>query len=179
VTTRDRGFTLIELIVAAAVLIVALGVTLKVADSSAKAGGASVARTAAIDAAELTAGRLVLELKQSSTDLNVPGIRRYWILPDGVRFQRVVGIGTSGTTFGQQVWSPEIEFTYDAAARTINRTQAGGTPQEIARGITGFSVRATSDGELVVTVSAARRATDGAQVTVRREHRVMPRNRAA
>jgi len=175
----EAGFTIPELALAGALLLVVLGGTLRVVDSSARAGGASVARTAAIDAAEVVADRLVTELRQSSSDTTLPGVRRYTIVGNGVRFQRVVGVATDPGTFGQQVWSPEIAYLFDPSTGTVRRSEGAAEPRVLAEGITAFSVRATGGGELVVAVGAWQRDGTGNSIAVTRERRVTPRNRAS
>lgn len=175
----DRGFTLLELTVALALTVTALLGTLRVIDASDESSRASRARSDAIDAADDATARLVAELIQSSADLSNPSVRRYWILADGVRFQRVVGVDTSPTGFGRQLWSEPIEYTLDAASGELRRREGTGAPRAVATGISRFAARATATGELVVAVAAVRRIPGGRTVEVSRERRVTPRNRAS
>jgi len=174
----DRGFTLVELTVALAVMVAALLGTLRAFDTSAESSRASRARSDAIDATDEAAARLAAELLQSSADLSNPSVRRYWILADGVRFQRVVGVDTSAVGFGRQLWSEPIEYTLDAASGELRRREGATAPRTIATGISRFVARATATGEIVVSVAALRRAPGGRTVEVLRERRVTPRSRA-
>ena len=171
-----QGFTLLEVAIATTLLTVVLGASMRMIDSSAKASNVHRVRARAINVADETMDRLVLELSQTAGG-NAGGLgAKYTLEPDGVRFQRVVGIGIAGGGFGDQIWSEEIRFHWDRDTELVTRQVGADEPTVIARGITGFSCSQNAEGQFVCTATCTRRAPSGELLVIERTLRATPLN---
>lgn len=171
-----QGFTLLEVAIATTLLAVVLGATMRMIDSSAKASNVHRVRARAINVADETIDRLVVELSQTAEG-NVAGLgTKYTLEPDGVRFQRVTGVGTDSVGFGQPVWSEEIRFRWDRDTELVTRQVGAGEPTVIARGITDFSCSRNAEGQFVCTTTCTRRAPSGEPLVIKRTLRATPLN---
>ncbi|MFQ5845227.1 MAG: prepilin-type N-terminal cleavage/methylation domain-containing protein [Planctomycetota bacterium] len=176
-----RGFTLAELVVSLS--LVGMG-ALVVSESLVRAGGATGFRTAHSEAAiagDRLLRRLSVELSQSSAqvDRSLPPdqSRRLWILPNGIRFQRVTGIEVEAGREPVQHWSPAITYSWNPADGKVTRTVAGQPPRVVATGVVRFEPGVTAAGQVAVLVETAAGDTGGDVAARHRELlRITPRN---
>ena len=172
-----QGFTLIEVASATTLIVVVLGVTMQMIDSSAKASNAHRVRARAVNVADEAMDRLALELTQTAEG-NAGGLGgKYTLEPDGVRFQRVVGVGTDAQDFGNQIWSEEIRFHWDRATESVTRRVGAGEPTVIARGITRFDCSQNAERQFICTIECTRVTPSGEPLVIERTLRATPLNR--
>jgi type II secretory pathway pseudopilin PulG len=178
---RDAGLTIVELTIAA--LILAVG-ALFVTEALQRSEGASRADTNLAQAVRSGDGCLRLlgqELSQSTAQIDTelpPGEQqRLWVLPNGVRFQKVVGQEFDDFGTASQRWSEDIVYVHDPATGELWRTPAGGTGERLSRGVVDFDVARTSEGQIVVTLETrAGSASRGVEGKHRRTVRFTPLN---
>ena len=172
------GFSLIEVVISTVMAVVVIGATLGMVNTSHRASGAHRAKSRAVGQAEKTVDRLVLELRQSSSAAAPGGTDRYRIESDGVGFRRVVGVGTGAKDLGEQQWSEEIRYRWDATSREVLRRIGAGPERVIARDISTFTCAMNAEKQFICTVVCVRRIPGGDTVSIRRTFRATPQNSA-
>ncbi len=174
---NSRGFSLLEIFIAMPLLLVGLGVTFQMIQSSSESSKVQRLQSSALHAAESTVERLSQELRQSTTDVDPELGAKYQLVTDGIKFRRVVGVGTDGENWGRQLWSDEIYFHWDRTKGVITRKSGAGDSIVIAKGVSDFSCVNNAEGQLICMVECTRETADGKAMTSRRTLRVTPLNK--
>lgn len=178
---REKGFSIFEAVLAMSLFLLGALLVTEALSSSEGASRADHAKSRSIRDNDTFMRRLGLELAQTTTrvdnDLPPDESQRLWLVANGVRFQKVVGhqVNLDGTV--SQEWSPEITYTWDAAAGEITRLEDGSPARVIAERVTNFAVGTNPDGQVIVSMEtrtgAANRTEDAAH---RQTIRITPRN---
>lgn len=174
---HQRALTLLEVVIVTPLILFVLGASMMMIDSSANATRVHRVQARALHAAEATVDRLSLELGQTTAESGGTADAKYWLETDGIKFQRVVGVGTGLADRGQQIWSEEILFKWDKTEQVITRTIGSEAPVVIARDITDFSCVPNAEGQFICMVECTKRSRDGQPITVQRTFRATPMNR--
>ncbi len=174
---RNRGFTAVE--TAAALLLVG-------------AGGLFWTHSwiQAQPAVRVDAGRravatrlyrlLTAELSQTSTEIDrsLPPreSQRFWLVPNGVRFHRVIGVDIVPTLGAVQQWSPEITYVWSPGRREVTRSVPNQRRQVVATDVVRFEPTLDEDGRITIVLATGpgdERHTGADRVEV---VRITPRN---
>ncbi|MDH3590782.1 MAG: type II secretion system GspH family protein [Planctomycetota bacterium] len=177
---RARGFTLIEIIVAAGITVAGALLVTQALKNSERAARADDARLTAARVSDALLRRVGQDLAQSSAAINValpPEQRqRLWILSNGVTFQQIPA-DAAGDDNKKVSWSRRISYLHNATLRQVTRSVEGGTSIVVAHGVVAFACRRIAGGRVSVALETrVGAADDGLEAIHQRTIQVTPRN---
>ena len=174
---RNRGFTVVEM--AAALLLVGAG-GLFWTQSWIQSRSAVLVEAGRRAIGTRLYRLLTAELSQTSTEIDrsLPAqeSQRFWIVPNGGRFQRVVGVEIVPALGAVQQWSPDIAYVWSPEQRQVVRSVPNQPRQVVATNVVRFEPRLDEHGRITIVLATSpddRRSPAAQRVEI---VRITPRN---